>query len=147
MSTSATFFTDLVNVSQNSGQNCIGIERLLVHTSQYDELFDIFAKRVEMLRFGSVLSASDEGFVSTVDCGAMISNQRFDSLEAMIKEAEDAGATVIGGKRLEHGYLRGGFFFDGTVVGDPIPDSNIAQQERKSSCLIQRQTICSRPPV
>jgi len=116
-------------IFQNSGQNCIGIERLLVHTSQYDELFDIFAKRVEMLRFGSVLSASDEGFVSTVDCGAMISNQHFDSLEAMIKEAEDAGATVIGGKRLEHGYLRGGFFFDGTVVGDATRDLDIAQQE------------------
>lgn len=62
----------------------------------------------------------------------MISNQRFDHLEAMIKEAEEAGATVVGGRRLDHAYLSGGVFFDGTVVGDATPDLQITQTECKS---------------
>lgn len=123
--------TKSISYSQNAGQNCIGIERLIVHSSQYDELFQIFSERVERLRFGSVLAPSEEGFVSTVDCGAMISSQRFNFLEDIIKEAEEAGATVVGGRQLSHGYLRGGIFFDGTVVGDATPDMEITQKECK----------------
>jgi len=119
--------------SQNAGQNCIGIERLIVHNSQYDELYAIFAERVQRLRFGSVLSTSEEGFVPTVDCGAMISNQRFRTLEKLISDAEEAGANVdVGGKQWHNAYLPGGAYFDGTVVGDATPEMEISQTECKS---------------
>src|ERR1700691_5919693 len=117
------YSTDSPLRSQNAGQNCIGIERLIVHTSQYDELYTIFNERVERLRFGSVLSTSEEGFVATVDCGAMISDQRFTALERLIEDAGDAGAYVeTGGKRWHNAYLPGGAYFDGTVVGDATLD-------------------------
>ena len=104
-----------------------------MHTSQYDELYAIFTERVEKLRFGSILSTSEEGFVATVDCGAMISDQRFSTLERLISDAEDAGATVeVGGKQWRSAYLPGGAYFDGTVVGDATPDMEISQTERKS---------------
>lgn len=91
----------------------------------------MFTEKVSKLRFGSVLAPSDEGFVSTVDCGAMISNQRFRNLERIIMDAEQSGANVeVGGRQWRHAYLDRGSYFDGTVVGDATPEMEIAQTER-----------------
>jgi acyl-CoA reductase-like NAD-dependent aldehyde dehydrogenase len=60
---------------QNAGQNCIGIERFIVHSSQHRELVDIFAEKTKKLRFGPAL-AEDSSTVAAVDCGAMISRNR-----------------------------------------------------------------------
>ena len=109
-----------------------------MHSSQYDELYTIFAERVQRLRFGSVLSTSEEGFVATVDCGAMISDQRFRHLEKLIADADEAGANVeVGGRQWHNAYLPGGAYFDGTVVGDATPEMEISQTERRSM-----DTIC-----
>ena len=78
-----------------------------------------------------MLAPSDEGFVSTVDCGAMISSQRFKDLENIISDAEQSGAEVeVGGRRWRHPYLDRGAYFDGTVVGDATPEMAIAHTER-----------------
>lgn len=64
-------------VFQNSGQNCIGIERFIVHASQHDELMKILTERAKKLRFGPALAdTSAEGYGAPVDCGAMISSNR-----------------------------------------------------------------------
>ncbi|KAJ7445680.1 meiotic sister-chromatid recombination aldehyde dehydrogenase [Mycena galericulata] len=116
-------------IFQNVGQNCIGIERLIVHRSQHDELYDMLQKRVEMLRLGSVLAPSDAGFVNTVDSGAMISRERFESLANVIQEAHDAGADVHGGQQYAHVYQDKGYYFQPTIVGPVTPDMRIAQEE------------------
>lgn len=117
-------------IFQNAGQNCIGIERLIVHSSQYDDLYAILLERVRKLRLGSVLSPSGEGFVSTVDTGSMISRGRFRVLERLIKLAEEDGAIVeTGGREYNHIYHTGGAYFDPTVVGNVISDMEIAQKE------------------
>ena len=63
---------------QNAGQNCIGIERFIVHASQQKELVKLFADRTKKLRFGPALAeaSSEGGYVAPVDCGAMISRNR-----------------------------------------------------------------------
>lgn len=119
-----------LSLSQNSGQNCIGIERLLVHSEQYDELHEILSKRISKLRPGSVLSASVEGYVPTIDCGSMISRERFPGLERIIQDAEEAGANVIGGTAYSHVYLEQGAYFTPTLVGPVYPSMEIAQSER-----------------
>ncbi|KAF8130467.1 meiotic sister-chromatid recombination aldehyde dehydrogenase [Mycena galopus ATCC 62051] len=116
-------------IFQNAGQNCIGIERLIVHESQHDELYDMLQKRVERLRLGSVLSPSDSGFVATVDCGAMISGERFESLSTVIQDANDAGADVHGGLPYKHVYQDKGYYFQPTIVGPVMPEMRIAQEE------------------
>ncbi|KAG0705301.1 Aldehyde/histidinol dehydrogenase [Suillus ampliporus] len=117
-------------IFQNSGQNCIGIERLIVHSEQYDELYDILADRVAKLRFGSVLAPTREGYINTVDCGSMISNDRFHALEELVFQAQEDGARVeVGGKELLHTSCEGRSFFQATVVGDAKPNSRIAQVE------------------
>ncbi|OAX40358.1 ALDH-like protein [Rhizopogon vinicolor AM-OR11-026] len=117
-------------IFQNSGQNCIGIERLIVHSEQYEELYNLLTDRAAKLRFGSVLAPTREGYINTVDCGSMISNDKFGALEALIFQAQEEGARVdVGGKELLHTSCEGRSFFQATVVGDVKPNSRIAQVE------------------
>ena len=119
--------------SQNAGQNCIGIERLIVHSSQYVELLDMITERVKNLRLGSALHSSN-GFISPVDCGAMISADRFAELERVINEAvEDGAELTFGGSQWKHAYLEDGTYFSPTVIGGIHQGMEIAQKERKLS--------------
>ncbi|TFY71337.1 hypothetical protein EVG20_g1668 [Dentipellis fragilis] len=115
-------------IFQNAGQNCIGIERMIVHASLYDEVYRILLERSRALRLGSALSA--DGVGSGVDCGSMISTDRFQSLEDIIQDAAHQGAKVEhGGARIRHPYLENGAYFSPTIVGEVTPEMNIAQRE------------------
>lgn len=113
------------------GQNCIGIERLLVHNDQYDDLWEIFSQRVGKMRVGSVMSMQQAGYLATVEGGAMLSNERFRGLEKLIKDANEANAYVIGGEEFKHPYHEHGYYFSPTVVGPVDVSMDIAQQERE----------------
>jgi acyl-CoA reductase-like NAD-dependent aldehyde dehydrogenase len=73
---------------QNAGQNCIGIERFIVHASQHRELVEIFAEKTKKLRFGPAL-AEDSSTVAPVDCGAMISRNRSAGLYYALEMSSD----------------------------------------------------------
>lgn len=117
--------------SQNAGQNCIGIERFLVHTSQHDELVRLFTERAQRLRFGPCLAdAGGDGVVAPVDCGAMISRDRFEELERLIHDAAQEGADVVfGGRGWRHPYVEEGMYFAPTVVAGVAPTMELAQTE------------------
>jgi len=119
----------LLSTSQNAGQNCIGIERLLVHVDQYDDLFAIFSERVEKMRVGSVMSKGQAGYIATVETGAMISGDRFRGLEKLIKDAEEVNAYVKGGAEYKHPYHEDGYYFKPTVLGPVDSSMAIANQE------------------
>ncbi|KAI0322987.1 meiotic sister-chromatid recombination aldehyde dehydrogenase [Amylostereum chailletii] len=119
-------------IFQNAGQNCIGIERLIVHSSQYEEVYNIIVDRARGLRVGTALAA--DGVGTGVDMGSMITSgldgARFQQLEDYINNARSSGARVdVGGARLRHPYLDNGSFFTPTVVGDVTNDMRIAQNE------------------
>jgi acyl-CoA reductase-like NAD-dependent aldehyde dehydrogenase len=129
----------MIYYSQNAGQNCIGIERLIVHSSQYEELYALLVERSKKLRLGAVLAPSPgDGFVHTVDCGSMIDSTRFNDLERNIRLAQQQGAQVEGGHRYVHPYHEDGCYFGPAVVGDAKSDSEIAQNERKCLCTLSR---------
>jgi len=116
--------------SQNAGQNCIGIERLLVHRDQYDEVYRLILDRAGGLRIGGALSADDVG--TGVDVGSMISRERFQTLQDIINEAASHGARVeLGGGPRVHPYLVNGAFFEPTVIGEVNRNMDIAQVERE----------------
>jgi len=111
------------------GQNCIGVERIIVHASLYDDLFDYFEEKVSRMRVGSVLALSPEGYISTVDGGAMINGDRFRGLEKVIHEAEEGGAQIVGGKEYKHVYLENGYYFTPTLIGNVDSSMEIANHE------------------
>ena len=116
--------------SQNAGQNCIGIERLLVHRDQYDEVYRLILDRARDLRSGGALSADDVG--TGVDVGSMISRDRFQILQDLVEDAANRGARVdLGGRSRIHPYLTNGAFFEPTVIGEVQQDMDIAQHERE----------------
>ncbi|KAF8911191.1 meiotic sister-chromatid recombination aldehyde dehydrogenase [Gymnopilus junonius] len=119
----------LRGVYQNMGQNCIGIERLLVHIDQYDDLFEIFSDRVAKMRVGSVMATIQAGYVTTVEGGSMITGDRFRGLEKLIKDAEEDNAYVIGGREYAQPYHENGYYFEPTVVGPVKESMDIANQE------------------
>ena len=89
------------------------------------------SERVKKLRQGSVLQ-SEDGFVAPVDCGAMISQDRFSEFERLINEAVQEGAHLeIGGTQWKHPYIEGGCYFSPTIIGDVQHGMEIAQKERK----------------
>jgi len=115
-------------IFQNAGQNCIGIERLLVHRDQYDEVYHLILDRTRELRLGGALSADDVG--TGVDVGSMVSRERFQTLQDLINAAASQGAQVdLGGGQRAHPYLVNGAFFEPTVIGDVRQDMDIAQHE------------------
>lgn len=127
-------------VFQSAGQNCIGIERFIVHESLVDQLLAIIVPRAEKLRCGSWLEDTPKGRwedvtakgaeTEGVDFGAMISNAGFDKLGALIKDAVKRGATVhTGGQRLSHPKWPAGHYFQPTVISGVTSDMPIAQTE------------------
>jgi acyl-CoA reductase-like NAD-dependent aldehyde dehydrogenase len=87
------------------------------------------AEAVRSMRLGSVMAPTAEGYVTPVDIGAMISSDRFHSLERLVVEAENDGATVEGGQQWKHVYLEQGTYFCATVVGLATRQMEIARTE------------------
>lgn len=112
---------------QSSGQNCIGIERVIVSEKNYDTLVNILNERLtnNPLRLGS-----DIDHLEDVDMGAMISDNRFGQLEGLVKDAVSRGARLLhGGSRYSHPNYPQGHYFEPTLLVDVTPDMEIAQNE------------------
>ncbi|BFZ60624.1 Meiotic Sister-Chromatid recombination aldehyde dehydrogenase [Saitoella coloradoensis] len=110
---------------QSSGQNCIGIERIIALPKSYKKLCEILEPRVKAMRLGSAI---DQG--EGVDMGAMVSDNRFEHLEELIEQAVAQGAKLLaGGKRYTHPKFPKGHYFQPTLLVDVTPTMRIAQEE------------------
>ncbi|KAF6807820.1 aldehyde dehydrogenase [Colletotrichum sojae] len=104
---------------QASGQNCIGIERIVATPKLYEQLVDTLAPQVQALRLGP-----------TADVGAMISDASFARLESLVEKAVKQGARLLaGGKRYVHPEHPQGHYFTPTLLVDVTPDMEIANEE------------------
>ncbi|PWN94186.1 Aldedh-domain-containing protein [Acaromyces ingoldii] len=117
-----------------AGQNCIGAERFIVASSILPRLIGLLEPRVRALRCGSFLDdtslAADAKNPTTVDVGAMISDNRFDRLEELVQDAVNKGARcLVGGKRFQHPLHPQGHYFAPTLLVDVTPDMTIAHEE------------------
>ncbi|EPS36906.1 hypothetical protein H072_9509 [Dactylellina haptotyla CBS 200.50] len=122
-------------VFQSMGQNCIGIERIVVLPKVYQKLVDILEPRIKGLRVGSILDHPKD-----TDVGAVISSAGFDRLERLIEGAVKQGARLLaGGKRLVHPEYPHGHYFSPTLLVDVTMDMDIAQQELFGPvCLVMK---------
>ncbi|GAA5827611.1 hypothetical protein JCM11251_001757 [Rhodosporidiobolus azoricus] len=124
------FFTNtwMRGVFQSMSQNCIGIERFLVHSSLYSSFVETMSSRIAALQPGDVLSPEADS--KQIDVGAMVTDRLFDQLEGLIEDAVKQGARcLVGGKRAQKEDVGEGHYFQPTLLVDVTPDMAIAQQE------------------
>jgi succinate-semialdehyde dehydrogenase / glutarate-semialdehyde dehydrogenase len=79
-------------VFANTGQMCIHIERVMVHTDVYDAYRDALVARSRELRLG-------QAYDFTCDVGSLASSEQLEKVSAHVRDAVDKGATVLTGGR------------------------------------------------
>lgn len=129
--------TMLRGTFQSSGQNCIGIERVIAAPGVYEPLLELVADKVKALRLGFEDDDGDDGAGAgktdeskKYDVGAMISDANFDRLERLIDDAVKQGARLLaGGRRYNHPRFPHGHYFTPTLLADVTPAMAIAQEE------------------
>ena len=108
---------EAAHVSGQAGQNCIGIELILVPRPKYQLLIDLLVPRVKALRSGT-------------DVGSLFSSAPISKLEDILTSASSQGAQVLaGGKSFEHPDHPGASYFQPTLVGEVKMDMDIARTE------------------
>jgi acyl-CoA reductase-like NAD-dependent aldehyde dehydrogenase len=97
---------------QNAGQNCVGVERVLVYESIHDEFLQQIVPKVQGIRQGIPLKVC--GSDGKVDCGSLIMPAQMEIVQKLVDDAVKKGATLhSGGKQnpTVHGQ-----FFEPTVL-------------------------------
>jgi len=97
----------------NAGQNCVGIERVYVFESIYNEFINTALATVETLRVGPSVDPETGEFLE-VDMGAITTAMQLDLIQALVDDAVSKGAILHCG-----GYVigRGGEGEDDVVEG------------------------------
>ncbi len=99
-----------------SGQSCIGVQRILIHDAIYDELKTRLVEKTAALKMGD--PKDEDTFI-----GPVISEGEAKRLENWINEAVDAGATLlVGGKR-------NGAMLEATLLENAPKGTNIVEEE------------------
>lgn len=102
-----------------SGQACVGVERVYVHESVYEEFMGKLTPRVTALRTGSEADAS-----FTNDLGALVTSTQVDIVERHVNDAVANGARALtGGSR----HVKGNYFAP-TVLAD-VDHSMVCMRE------------------
>jgi succinate-semialdehyde dehydrogenase / glutarate-semialdehyde dehydrogenase len=92
----------------NAGQVCVTPDRFFVHESIHDAFVEGFIARARALKLG-------DGLDSATQMGPLINKRRRDEIEAIVAEAEKAGAKIASGGRAPPSF-NAGFFFEPTVL-------------------------------
>ncbi|MCE7791505.1 aldehyde dehydrogenase family protein [Salipaludibacillus sp. CUR1] len=99
-----------------AGQNCIGVQRILVETPVYHEFVSSFTERTKELQTGDKMS-------EWTDIGPMINEKEARRVEDWVQEAVYEGAVI------ETGGIRNGAFYEPTVLTNVSSDSKIYKEE------------------
>lgn len=90
-----------------AGQNCVGVQRILVQRDVYEEFRERFAAASAALTAGDPTS-------ETTDVGPMISTEAAERAERLVADAKAAGAVVLAGDRRD-----GSVFWPTVLEGVP----------------------------
>lgn len=99
-----------------AGQNCLHVQRLLLHEDIYDEFKDRFVTAAESYQLGPKL---DE----TTDMGPLINEAAAEAVERMVSQAVEAGATLLTGGQ------RQGTSIQPTVLEEVPDDTDLSCEE------------------
>ena len=106
----------IVGAYYQSGQSCISVQRLLVHSKIYDEFKSRYVERVKALVSGD--PSNEDTFI-----GPMISEGEAERLYGWIEEAKEKGATILCGG------TRDGAMLEATVMENVPKDCDASAEE------------------
>ena len=107
----------------HSGQVCSAGARLIVQDGIHDRFVADLAARADRIRVG-------DGLDPATETGPLVSARHREKVEAYIRGAVEAGATLrAGGRRPEEPALRNGFFLRPTVFSGCTRDMAIVREE------------------
>jgi len=106
-----------------SGQRCTAASRVVIHKTVIAEFTQKFVERASKLRVG-------DGLDPSVDVGPVINESQLSRIQEYVRIGQQEGATLLcGGKRLDTGPHKNGWFHEPTIFGDVSPSMRIAQEE------------------
>ena len=109
-------------IFQNAGQTCSAGSRLLVERGARGALVERLAAKAKAMRIGPG--------VSDPDMGPIISKRQLETIERYVAIGVEEGASVAaGGSRPADRSLRGGFYFQPTLLDGVAPGMRVAQEE------------------
>jgi len=100
----------------NSGQSCISVQRVYVHSTRFDEFLEAFTKEVAALRVG-------DPFDPATDVGSMVDDAAAERVVSWAADAARDGATVV------LGGTRDGATVIPTIVANPPAGAAVVAQE------------------
>ncbi|MBL7501246.1 aldehyde dehydrogenase family protein [Frankia sp. CNm7] len=107
-----------MTICSHAGQGCAVTSRLLVPRERQDEVVEAIKGVLANIKVGN--PADEDTYV-----GPLVSAKQREKVDAMVKRAVEAGATLaIGGEKIDPG-----FFYTPTILTNVDPDSEIAQDE------------------
>lgn len=110
-----------VNASfSNSGQLCVSMERIYVHTAVWDEFVPEFVDRVKAMSLGA-------GTDWDADMGSMINEDQLNTVAEHVADAVGKGATLLAGGRARPDL--GPLVYEPTVLTDVDPSMTVYAEE------------------
>ncbi|MCW8109185.1 aldehyde dehydrogenase family protein [Alteromonas ponticola] len=106
----------IVGAYYQSGQSCIGVQRILIHRSIYDNFKQRFVDKVKTLKSGD--PSDEDTFI-----GPMISESEAKRLHGWIEDAKNQGATLLCGGE------RNGAMLEATVMENVPKDADVSAEE------------------
>jgi len=100
----------------NAGQNCISVQRVLIHRPVYEQTVDKLLARIARLKVGDPREAA-------TDVGPMISAPAASDAMAIVQEAVEGGAQILMGGECS------GTMFAPTVIANTTPAMRINREE------------------
>ena len=100
---------------RNAGQVCVSPTRFYVQSGVYEAFLDGFAKRTAGVTTGNGLDAATK-------MGPLANVRRPSAVGALVEDARAKGARVLAGGERGPDSVRGGFFFQPTLLAD-VPDN------------------------
>ena len=103
----------------NSGQVCVAIKRLYVHSSTYDRFCEELAKL-------ATATVVDDGAKQGSQLGPVHSKAQYDKVSAFIEQAKQDGTVIAGGDLSD----KPGYFISPTIVRDIDDGAQLVREEQ-----------------
>ena len=107
-------------ICANTGQLCVGIERVYVHEAVYDSFAPRLAEALRRVSLGATLDFS-------VDMGSLVSADQLAKVSAHVDDAVGKGAEVLAGGRARPDV--GPYFYEPTLLAGVTEDMVLCREE------------------